>query len=549
MKIKDDEVIQLKEVLREVQSACQDFGLHPLEATVKGIGNFTEQNHYLDFAVLGQFKAGKSTFINSLVGRDYLPVGPIPVTSVITRLRYGLQEKAFATFLNGSCQEVDIKDIEQYVSESGNPENRKKVLLVDIETPVLAKIKDVRLVDTPGIGSVWRRNTETTIGWFPETGGVLFLISAERPISEGELSFLQEVYRYSPEIAIVITKIDLFGEAKIKEIESFTAEVLRRIFARDFPILRYSAFQNAVQYNREIKNRILPLLLNRDKVFAEILRHKIATLVESCLSYLEVARQASLKAEAEKAQLKKAVLGEHLNSGFVRRELLLIINSYKENTRENIREYLNAFSHDIEGRLTDEYDGAFTAWQGNLYHVSRKFEDWIKRSLEDQLREIMLEEEKTFELLKAVQKHLSFYLKSFRERINSNLERALGVRMKTENWDIMLREVRKPDISVSRSFDFHLDMLWILFPMFIFRNIFREYFKSQIRKEVEKNLHRLTSRLTERTNKEMDQLAARSLTYINEELQIMEKLLSENRGNSAYITGRMNKIRDLFSSA
>jgi GTP-binding protein EngB required for normal cell division len=399
MKIKNDELVRLKEVLLEVQRACEDFGLHSLETTVRSIGNFTEQNHYLDFAVLGQFKVGKSTFLNSLTGKSYLPVGNIPVTSIITRLRFGLQEKALVTFLNGSSKEIDIKDIEQYVSESGNPENHKEVLLVDIETPVLADLKYVRLVDTPGIGSVWRHNTETTTGWFPETGGVLFLISADKPISEGELNLLQEVYRYSPEIFIVITKTDLFSEAKIKEIESFTAEVVRRTFEHDFPILRYSAFQNVAQYNRQIKNRILPLFLNRDKVFAQILRHKITTLVESCLSYLEVACQASLIMESEKAKLKKVVLGEHLNSAFVRRELLLIISSYKEKTRESIWEYLDTFRNDIEGRLTSEYDEAFATWRGNLYHVTRKYEDWIRQSLEDQLREIMLEEEKTFERL------------------------------------------------------------------------------------------------------------------------------------------------------
>ncbi len=549
MEIKNDGLVRLKAVLSEIQSACEDFGIHSLQTTVKSIVNYTEQNHYLDFAVLGQFKVGKSTFLNSLTGKNYLPVGNIPVTSIITRLRFGPQEKALVTFLNGSSKEIDIKDIELYVSESGNPENHKEVLLVDIETPVLADLKHVRLVDTPGIGSVWRHNTETTTGWFPETGGVLFLISADKPISEGELSLLQEVYRYSPEIFIVITKTDLFSEAKIKEIESFTAEVVRRTFEHDFPILKYSAFQNVAQYNSQIKNRILPLLLNRDKVFAQILRHKITTLVESCLSYLEVACQASLIMESEKAELKKVVLGEHLNSGFVRRELLLIISSYKEKTRESIWEYLATFRNDIERRLISEYNEAFATWRGNLYHVTRKYEDWIRQSLEDQLREIMLEEEKTFELLKAVQQHLSFYLKSFRERINSNLERALGVKMKTESWDISLTEVRKPDISISRSFDFHLDMLWFLFPMFIFRNIFRKHFRSQISKEVEKNLHRLTSGLTERTNKEMDRLMAQSLTYINEELEVTEKLLSENQGDSEYILGRMKRIKDLFQSA
>lgn len=53
---------------------------------------------------------------------------------------------------------------------------------------------------------LWKRNTETTKDWYPETGGVLFIISAEKPISESELSLLKEIYLYSPEIAIVITK-------------------------------------------------------------------------------------------------------------------------------------------------------------------------------------------------------------------------------------------------------------------------------------------------------------------------------------------------------
>ena len=186
MTVENNELIRLKEILQESQMACEDFGLNSLQSTVRSIGSFAEQNRYIDFAVLGQFKVGKSTFLNSLTGKALLPMGSIPVTSVITRLRFGPRERTWVTFLNNSMREIKIEDIEQYVSETGNSENHKQVLLVDIETPLLADIKETRLVDTPGIGSVWRHNTETTTGWFPETGGVLFLISAERPISEGE---------------------------------------------------------------------------------------------------------------------------------------------------------------------------------------------------------------------------------------------------------------------------------------------------------------------------------------------------------------------------
>ncbi|MEN6391740.1 MAG: dynamin family protein [Syntrophomonas sp.] len=93
--------------------------------------------------MLGQFKVGKSTFLNSLTGKALLPVGNIPVTSVITRIKFGPQERTLVTFLNNSTQEINIEDIDQYVSESGNPENHKQVLLVDIETPLLADMKDI----------------------------------------------------------------------------------------------------------------------------------------------------------------------------------------------------------------------------------------------------------------------------------------------------------------------------------------------------------------------------------------------------------------------
>jgi len=535
------------EILKEAQKVCDDFGLHSLKPTIKSINNFAEQNHYLDYAVLGQFKVGKSSFLNSFIGQPLLPVGNIPVTSVITRLRFGTEEKATVIFLNGSSQEISVSEIESYVSESGNPENRKEVHLVDIESRVMADIKEIRLVDTPGIGSIWRHNTETTTGWFPETGGVLFLISAERPISDSELSLLKDVYRYTPQIAIIITKTDLYTDEKLREIEAFTSGAIRKSLDCDFPIFRYSAFANTDIFNAIIKERVLlPAALNRDEIFARVLQHKIAALVDSCLSYLDIAYQASLRLESEKSKLKKVILGEHLNSHFIRHELLLIIKSYKEKNRESIGEYLAAFRQEVEEKLYQDYENAFPTWKGNLYQVTRQFEDWLKESLGKQLKEIILQEEKTFELLDALQKHLSFYLKSFRQRLNTNLEQVLGVQMKMEDWDIGLKEMKKPDISISRTFDFHLDMLWFLFPMSIFRGVFRRYFRKQIPYEVEKNLHRLTSSLNVRVNKEMDQMMEQALAYMNEELHVMERLLAENQGDSKYISERMDKIKSML---
>ncbi|WP_172674154.1 dynamin family protein [Syntrophomonas palmitatica] len=535
---------EVQEFLLEIQSVCEEFGLHSVNKTLQRIKNFARQNQYIDVAVLGQFKAGKSSFLNSFLNKALLPVGNIPVTAVISRISYGPQEKVTVTFTDGSRQEISSQEIEDYVSESGNPENEKNVLLVDIELPGLEQIKTIRLVDTPGIGSVWKHNTETTTSWFPETGAVLFLISAEKPISENELTLLQEIYLYSPEIVIVLSKTDLFAEKHLQNMEKFTKDVLRQYFNKDFPLLRHSSHKATLEYNEAIKQDILlPLALNRDENFAKILRHKLESLSNNCLSYLEIAYEASRQKESDRKRLQESILDEHLHFHFIRRELLLIIGSYKEKNREQVYDYLNSFRGEIETRLKNGYRTAFPDWKGNLYSVSRQYENWLNQTLTLELQEILLKEEKSFELLGALKRHLTFYLKSFRERLSHNLEQVLGIKANLAALDISVDEIKKPSISISRAFDFHLDMLWFFFPMFIFRGIFQRYFEKQIDYEIDKNLHRLTSNMNERINKEMDSLMVKALSYINDELNMIETLLGENKGASDYILSKMEQIR------
>ncbi|KUG02616.1 hypothetical protein ASZ90_019984 [hydrocarbon metagenome] len=541
--------MNLTALLDEIQLVSSDFGLVSLGKTLSRVNNFAAQNRYLDIAVLGQFKAGKSSFLNALIGKPLLPVGSIPVTSIITRISYGPEPGAIITMLDGSTKVINLDEVHLFVSEAENPGNTKNVCVVDIKTPELADLEEVRLVDTPGIGSIWKHNTETTSDWFPETGGVFFIISAEKPISEYEINLLQEISIYTPEISIIITKTDLFQEEQIDQIETFTLRALKEYFGREFAVYRYSAFANTQYFNQEIKQKAMSALLtNREETYNGILKHKIKALTESCLSYLNISYQASLKLESERKQLKDIILDEHLNADYTRKELLLIIGSYKGKTRENIRTYLDSFKLPTQEKLAKDFEQVFPQWQGNLYQLSRQYEKWLKISLETALKEILLTEDKSYELLNAVKKHLAFYLRSFRERLNDNLERVLGVKMNLEEWQINLHEINKPDISVSRSFDFHLDLLWFLFPTIIYRGFFKRHFFKQIPAEVEKNYYRLTSDLNELVNKQMDYLMLQALSYINEELSMIERLLSEFRGDNIYIKDKIDRITGLSKS-
>jgi hypothetical protein len=85
--------------------------------------------------IVGEFKRGKSTLVNALVGRDLLPTGVPPVTAVPTRVSSGPRARAVARFRNGTEREIPLDEIRDYVDESRNPRNHRGVASVDVEVP------------------------------------------------------------------------------------------------------------------------------------------------------------------------------------------------------------------------------------------------------------------------------------------------------------------------------------------------------------------------------------------------------------------------------
>lgn len=110
-------------------------------------------------ACVGQFKRGKSTLLDALVGEEILPTGVVPVTAVPTVLRYGNQRGA-RVLVDSRWRSIRAEELSQYVSEELNPENRKRVEGVEVFLPSPLLGQGMCLVDTPGIGSVFAGNTE-----------------------------------------------------------------------------------------------------------------------------------------------------------------------------------------------------------------------------------------------------------------------------------------------------------------------------------------------------------------------------------------------------
>ena len=200
----------------------------------------SEGRFYL--ACIGQFKRGKSTLINALIGEPVLPVGFIPVTAVPTVIRFGAHPRARVQARDGSWQEIAVSDLNQYVSEEHNPENAKGVTGVEVFVPSALLSTGMCLVDTPGLGSVFTGNTAATQAFIPHIDAALVVVGADPPLAGEELALVEAVGRQVQNLILVLNKADRTTDAEREAAVGFTQKVLeKRLKHSAGPVFEVSA--------------------------------------------------------------------------------------------------------------------------------------------------------------------------------------------------------------------------------------------------------------------------------------------------------------------
>ncbi|MFZ5633240.1 MAG: dynamin family protein [Bacillota bacterium] len=179
-----------------------------------------------NLVVLGEFKRGKTTFLNALLGAEILPTAVVPLTSIVTTIQYGETLKCKVVFQNGDIKEIPLSEVADYVTEEGNPTNEKKVKLVEIEYPSPYLKEGLLLIDTPGVGSIYRNNTDETYNFLPKVDAAIFLLSSDQPLSQTEIEFLKKVKQFSAKTFFVLNKIDYLDEKDRPKALDFAERVL-----------------------------------------------------------------------------------------------------------------------------------------------------------------------------------------------------------------------------------------------------------------------------------------------------------------------------------
>ncbi len=191
--------------------------------------------------VAGEAKRGKSTLVNALLGREMLPVGVTPVTTVATTVVQGDGEGIEVTFGDGRTERLPLAALADYGTERGNPENCRNVGAITVRADAKVLAQGAEIVDTPGTGSVHAHNTAAADAVLPSMDAAIFVLTADPPVSASERDLLGRVAGLSVALFVVLNKADYLDERSLAEALEFTARVVSDVTGRPQPVYPLSA--------------------------------------------------------------------------------------------------------------------------------------------------------------------------------------------------------------------------------------------------------------------------------------------------------------------
>lgn len=210
-------LVDSRQTLNDLRASLVQFG-----ASSEDQETLAKSIHQLDdlflLVVVGEFNSGKSAFINALLGQKVLKEGVTPTTTQINVLRYG------------EAQERQVENEHLHT----------------ITAPV-ELLHEISIVDTPGTNAIIREHETITSQFVPRSDLVLFVTSADRPYTESERAFLEQIRDWGKKVVIVLNKIDLFQEQEdMAKVERFITENAHTLFGLTpeiFPVSSRKALQ------------------------------------------------------------------------------------------------------------------------------------------------------------------------------------------------------------------------------------------------------------------------------------------------------------------
>ncbi|HTP15464.1 MAG TPA: dynamin family protein [Streptosporangiaceae bacterium] len=235
--------LELADMIRAVLPIARAYGDDQREQQIRGLLTRLAAGRF-QLAVIGQFSRGKTTLMNALLGEAYLPMGALPMTSVVTTVRYGTRARALVRSHAAALPvEVPVADVARFVARASAERTRMQVASVEVEIPAELLRLGFEFVDTPGVGSAIAANTAATLDYLPEADAVVFVSGFDSALTAAETDFLITAAGQAGKLFVVINKRDLVGDADAAEVTGYVQRWVRDSLPAEPPVFGISALQ------------------------------------------------------------------------------------------------------------------------------------------------------------------------------------------------------------------------------------------------------------------------------------------------------------------
>jgi GTP-binding protein EngB required for normal cell division len=524
---------------------CQKRGIAALADFIESCRTFACEEA-INVAIFGRFKAGKSSFLNCLMGRPVLPVGVVPVTAVVTEIEYGPEDRAEVLFVDGNVEPISLERIGEFISEAQNPENSKQVLRVRLELCSIPQYRGIRFVDTPGLESVLEHNTQASRRWLPKVGLALVAVGVDPPLSQHDLDLIRDLGRYTPRISLLLTKVDLVDAGERSQVQDFVRRQLASRWDRPVSLFPFSTRPGLEALRARIDAELL--LGARAEAAghrAAILLHKIDSLLGECSEYVGLALKAAERGESERDQLRSSILGEKQHLDDTRQALRLIVRHAAASSRAAFEKILKPDQAPVREKLLAALDEEFRSWSSGLSVAAQRFEDWLGNAVDLEMTTLSGRHRAEFvEPIGRVNRQLSQALQDFRNRLSERALKRLGVPLPASEMELHAPDPSAPDIRVGKIFDRNWELLSFILPMWAIREMLRRHFRRKVADVVAMNLSRLATQWEEAVNQSLAGLEKEAIRRLEALVATIDALLASDERETPRIRAELVLLDD-----
>ncbi len=310
-----------------------DFGA-PREDTELVRQTLTDLEELFLLVIVGEFNSGKSAFINALLGAEIATEGVTPTTDRITVLRHS--------------DEPERRELREGILEKGHPNEF---------------LREISIVDTPGTNAIVRHHEELSRSFVPRSDLVLFITSAERPLTESERGYLEMIRDWGKKILLVINKSDLLNDDESTEkVRSFVSDGIRSMLGLTPPIFFVSSL-----LARKAKNAQSGM--ERD---ALLTASGLGKLEDYITDLLDEEGRVRLKLESPLGVVEELVRRYRKSVG---ERMSLLEDDFK--TSENVESQLELFQEDMRR----DFEARMAEIENIIHTLNERGEAWFEDNI------------------------------------------------------------------------------------------------------------------------------------------------------------------------